>query len=113
MSSNSRERVGGSSHSVTITRESQKRMNQGFNHLQGTTDHISKVQICTTRDAWKSGKDRATAYTTPDHSLRSQVLYSLKRESVQCQEIVNTKWGHTLAMLKKLLIDTKKKTGKF
>lgn len=58
------------------------------------------------------GKDRAAAYTTPEHSLRSLVPYSLKRESVQCQEIVNTKWGHILAMLKKIA-NRYQKNGKF
>lgn len=62
MSCNSQERVEGLSHSVTITRESQKRMNQGFNHLQDTTDHISKVQICTTRDALE-GQDHGLYYS--------------------------------------------------
>lgn len=77
VSCNSRERVGGLSHSVTITRESQKRMNQGFNHLQDTTDHISKVQICTTGDALE-GQDHGLDYSRT-YMKTSLPLFAKKR----------------------------------
>lgn len=52
------------------------------------------------------------AYTTTDRTLRFHFPCSLKRESVRCQEIVNSKWEHTLAMLKKFA-NRYKKNGKF
>ena len=92
--------------SVTITRESQKRMNQGFNHLQDTTDHINKVQTCTTRDAWE-GQGHGLYYSRT-YIKTSIPLLAKKRI---CTMSGNSKWGHTLAMLKKMLIDTK--NGKY